>query len=680
MRTALKVLAVLALAPMARADNTPVGAVVFRPLDLLEQRYIYRDLGSQTIPDERSRFHDANAYIVYRFAFVPGTQAALSMRISAQFRVDVSDDGEHFDAVADYTRSKGDPLVLDLTPYTKGDGLVYVRVGDAKPDDGWGGKIHEVTVTGFLRDVPVSKTAGLKPIFLSRRSHLYAHLAPPDKHLYQFEARGASMPEAILFRSLQGLVNRRHNELWIGESGGALEALKVLDWVDGVTTIPTAEALFERYGLRDCVVWDPKLYGSENLAVMIGAMEGWLVAHPSLVAKYRLRVREDLRGRWTRTLDGYKAVHARYRGQFNRRTLVMCAPSKRPALYDYAMAHKTFTFWIVGGTDADRPGADRWAEEEWFERTLGADFPVNIPILGYPQVEPCDGIGENRGVALFSRSAKFLVPADHMSNMTLLSAYPNARGKVRIPRHAAPALDREKVYASLVLSDGDNQCLWAAPNGFMFGYMKAMKAAGPREFAVSYTMAPNIVDLNPLGARMVNEFLEPQDSIGGAVSGVGYMYMSHYANNFGADRAAVVREYIDLTARYLKHAGERWNWIMDYGGPGSVRLQDYARLEGCVALMGGYGRETTDPAKTAEPVGKLVAFHSVSRMVQWEDVLKDVQRVTRTGVRPLFLHVFIGNWGINPDQYRALAEALRAEGVEVVTPEVLAQLYWEAAK
>ena len=196
-------------------------------------------------------------------------------------------------------------------------------------------------------------------------------------------------------------------------------------------------------------------------------------------------------------------------------------------------------------------------------------------------------------------------------------------------------------------------------------------------------MGPSIVDLNPLAASIiVNEHLEPQDSIlAGAVSGVGYMYMRYYANNFGKDRERVVRAYTDLTSRYLSYAGEHWDWIMDYGGPGSARLKDYAQLKGCVALMGGYGRETTDPVKTSEVVGSgersLVAFHSVSRMVEPKDILADVHLVIDKGVRPLFLHVFIGNWGVNPTQYRELALALETAGVEVVTPETLADLYWQ---
>lgn len=658
-------------APIGQSPQT----ISFRPLDEIERTYIYRSLGSQEIPSERTRFQDRTAYIVYRFGFVKNSAASLTMTVSAQFKVDLSSDGEKWDTAAVYTREKGDPLKLDLTQYTKS-GLVYLRVGDAKPDDGWGGKIHEISVTGQLTQVHNGRIWDAKPAYLAHRESLYSRLPAPSRNIYLFNPKRPTAQEMILFRTLQGLVNRKHNCLMVGDTQWDMAAeLKRQKRVDAITLIRDGAALFAKFPIQEAVVYDPDLYGSENLAVMIGAMEGLVVSHPSLIKKYHLHAQIDLRGRWKRTIDGYREIYAKYRGRFNQRTLVLAAPSKRPALYDYAIAHRTFTFWIVGGTDADRKGADRWAEEDWFEKTLTADFPVNIPILGYPQVEPEDGIGENRGVELFSRCGKFLIPADHMSNMSLLTAYPNARGAVHVAVPASLALDRTRVYASMVLSDGDNQCLWDGPKAYMFEYMQKMKSAGPRDFAVSYTMGPSIVDLNPVAASLINSYLEKQDSIGGAVSGLGYMYMSQYANNFGSRRGEVVNDFLELTSRYMKYAGERWDWIMDYGGPGSARLKDYAGLNGCVALVGGYGQETTDPAKTAEMVGQMAAFHSVSRMADPDGVFDDVMHVVRSGVRPLFLHVFIGNWGVNPDQYRKLAERFEAEGIEIVTPETLASLY-----
>ena len=665
--------------PKQEASIAP-KTVTFRPMDQIEQRYIYRSLGSQEIPSERTRFQDKTAYIIYRFAFVPGSTASLRMQVTAQFQVDLSDDGQTYRTVALYTKDKGDPLVVDLTPYTSR-GLVYIRVGDAKPDDGWGGKIHEISVTGSLREVHNGRIGNVTPRFPHDRAGLYAKLPLPSRHLYHFDAINASNTELILFRTLQGLVNRDKNQLIIGDhQWRMIPELKKRHWVDRVTEIPDSAGLFRQFPKRDAVVYDPHLYGSENLAVMIGSMEGLVVAHPSLVTRYHLHVKQDLRGRWKRTIDGYKDVYARYHGRFNQQTLVLAAPTKRPALYDYAMAHRTFTFWIVGGTDADRRGADRWAEEDWFEKTLTSDFPVNIPILGYPQVEPEDGIGENRGVELFSRCGKFLIPADHMPNLSLFTAYPNAHNEIKVPYPPKKTLDPARVYVSMVLSDGDNQCLWNGPTAFMFQYMRQMKAAGPRDFSVSYTMGPSIVDLNPLAAAMVNQYLEPQDSIGGAVSGVGYMYMSQYANNFGKAREQVIQDFNRLTSDYLGYAGERWDWIMDYGGPGSDRLKDYSGLRGCVALVGGYGQETTDPHKTSEQVGSMAVFHSVTRMVEMDGVLSDVKHVVDTGVRPLFLHVFISNWSVNPQHYREIAESLIKSGMEIVTPETLADLYRQSTR
>lgn len=678
---------VLVFSALSRAVPEEIAAatapifreISFKPTEAMEQQFIYRWSNSKTVALLRARYHDGAAYIIYRFAFAKNTGAALEMKITGQFKVDISKDGENFEAAADYTEKKGDPLTLDLSRHLSEEGYVYVKVGDATPDDGRGGRIHEIKVSGNLLDKPVARVENVTPVFLPERESLYAKLPPPEKDMVYFPASGASREELILFRTLQGLANREKNQLFVEDGRNLIPELEKRGWIDNITTIADAKTLFERFPRKDAVVYDPEVHASENLAVMIGAMEGLVTAHPDLVAKYGLNVAVDLRGRWEKTIDGYREVYAQYKDQFNRQTLVLNGPQCRTRLYDYAVANKTFTFWITGPLDSEANGADAWAEEEWFERILSQDFPVNIPILGYPELE-CGGIGENRGVALFSRCAKFLIPSDHMDNMSVFSAYPNARGKIHMPQPTLQQLDPNKVYASLVLSDGDNLCLWNGPHEFMFQYMKQIKQKGPRDFSVSYTMGPSLVDLHPLAASMVSEYLEPQDSIGVAVSGVGYMYMSHYANNFGADREKVVSEFIDMTSAYMEYVGLRWIWAMDYGGPGSQRLQDYAGLKSCVALMGGYGREATEPAQTTEPVGAMTAFHSINLMAPKKGVLLGVRRMIDSGVRPLFLHVFIHNWSFTADQYHELATELKSLGIEVVTPEVLADLYSQSTR
>ncbi len=670
----------ICLLPAVRAHSQQATEVGFRPMDPDEEPYIFRELGSQEIPSEHARFQDGHSFITYRFHFVPGTAVSVVLQISNQYLVEASADGESFTALARSDKKNGPPEIarLDATSFnpTGGSGLVYLRIGDSAPADGWGGKIWHVSVSGTMLPVSNRQVHDVVPKYPPASERLFPTLPSPARRLFHFPAKGASAEEMILFRTLQGLVNRERNCLVVADTWKMLPALQHRVWISGVTEIMDAHALFTQFPKRDTIVYDPDLYGSENLAVMIGAQKGLVVAHPSLIEKYRLRVKEDLRGRWKTTLEGYQDVYKTYYGRFNDRVLVLAAPGKRSGLYDYAVAMRAFTFWITGGTDADKKGADRWAEEAWFEKLLTREYAVNIPILGYPQVEPEDGIGENRGVALFSRCAKFLIPADHMTSVSVFSAYPAQKGAVHIPAPAPVTLDTHRAYAAMVLSDGDNLCLWNGPTAFMFEYMNAMRE--PRSFPVSFTMGPSIVDLNPLAASIIDANLPAGDTIGCAVSGVGYMVMRKYAANYGKQRDEVVGAFLDLTSRYMKHAGERWSWIMDYGGPGSERLQQYKRLKNTAALMGGYGQETTNPQETAEDVGSAVAFHSVSRMVEGKDVLEDVQKVLNTGTRPLFLHVFIGNWGINPRQFKQLAEALQAAGVTIVTPETLADLYHQS--
>lgn len=662
------------LSVLARAC---AGAVVFQPGSADEEGFIYRDYGSQIMEGEAARFNDALAFIDYRFAFAKRDDASVVFHLSGQFFVDFSRDGENFQRVADGKSHVAGEHTFDPGPWLNEEGVVFVRVGDDKPEDGWGGKIHQVRLEGALRPLPPPiKPGEFHPRWSeSKVGTLYPQLARPARVLRQFCPAAMTTGEAILYRSLQGLVNREHNELVIGDCWGLLPELLQRHWVDRVEVLDSAESLFARYPRRNAVVYDPAQPGSVNLAVMIGAQEGWVVAHPDLVGRHELRIREDLRGRWPRLIDGYREVLARYEGKFNQRVLVMNAPLKRVGLIDFAMAHKTFTFWITGGTDAGSAGILAHDEEQWFERVLGREFPVNIPVLGYPQAEPVDGIGENRGVALLSRCAKFLVPSDHLDNLTILSSFPPASpapAARKSPARARPEAD--KVYVAMVLSDGDNLCLWNGPRSFMFGYMRQLKGDAARRFPVGYSIGPSVGDLLPLAATMISESFDARDSLGGAISGVGYIYPRHYAAAFGDQRGKVVAAFTDLTNRYLAKAGLKWSSAMDYGGPCSGVLEPFLRNSPCVALMGGYGREVTDAAKTTEKIGEVAVFHSVSRMAGADEVLADILQVTEANQRPLFLYAFIVNWSVSPAACRDLAERLANRGIELVDPETLAQL------
>lgn len=102
----------------------------------------------------QNRFADGSAHFTYRFPFPSDTTSAhVTLTIDAEYLVQASADGQHWTTVLqEYQRvtdgsNKAD-RTIDLTPYlgagADGSKPAYLKVSDAFPDDGWGGRVYHV--------------------------------------------------------------------------------------------------------------------------------------------------------------------------------------------------------------------------------------------------------------------------------------------------------------------------------------------------------------------------------------------------------------------------------------------------------------------------------------------------------------------------------------------------------
>jgi predicted alpha-1,6-mannanase (GH76 family) len=116
--------------------------------------WLYDADGSQS-NGVQNRFADGNAHFTYRFPFPADTTSAhATLTIDAEFLVQASSDNEHWTTVLQETQPVTDgsnkaDRSIDLTPYlgagTDGSKPVYLKVSDAFPNDGWGGRAYHVT-------------------------------------------------------------------------------------------------------------------------------------------------------------------------------------------------------------------------------------------------------------------------------------------------------------------------------------------------------------------------------------------------------------------------------------------------------------------------------------------------------------------------------------------------------
>jgi hypothetical protein len=100
--------------------------------------------------DGRGRFTDNETHATYRFQLPADvTGGTLTLEIGNEFVVDVSTDGSTWREVLreptqEHDQGNRAERTLDLNDLRAGGHTLYVRLGDAKPDDGWGGWLGHV--------------------------------------------------------------------------------------------------------------------------------------------------------------------------------------------------------------------------------------------------------------------------------------------------------------------------------------------------------------------------------------------------------------------------------------------------------------------------------------------------------------------------------------------------------
>jgi hypothetical protein len=97
------------------------------------------------VNNREGRFADGTSWFTYRFDLPQDvTGGTVTLDIGNEFRVEASTDGATWRTVLQepaqiHDLSNLQPRDLDLNDLRAGGHTVYLRIGDAKTDDGWGG-------------------------------------------------------------------------------------------------------------------------------------------------------------------------------------------------------------------------------------------------------------------------------------------------------------------------------------------------------------------------------------------------------------------------------------------------------------------------------------------------------------------------------------------------------------
>jgi predicted alpha-1,6-mannanase (GH76 family) len=117
-----------------------------------EKPWLYDADGSQS-NGVQNRFADGHSYFVYRFPFPADTTTAkATLTIDNEYLVQASSDGSNWTTLLkekdeDHDGQNKADQTVDLTEFLGSDKVVYLKVSDSFPDDGWGGRLYHLTAT-----------------------------------------------------------------------------------------------------------------------------------------------------------------------------------------------------------------------------------------------------------------------------------------------------------------------------------------------------------------------------------------------------------------------------------------------------------------------------------------------------------------------------------------------------
>lgn len=441
--------------------------------------------------------------------------------------------------------------------------------------------------------------------------------------------------------------------------------------------IPTVQKLLELTKTRDATVWNEKPFELGDIASTVaGCTRTLLVGSQKLLDQYHLVPRIDLRSKFQTNVQAYQWLIHKYGTDLNQKAVSMTVPYQTAThnpynLRDVIVADKIFTFWTAGSKETALPGANPAQEKNYLANVLVKRFPANIMCLGYPWSGDGFGPGEWDGITFLSNAAKWLVATDNFDNLSFWTCFPPSHQK--LPQSPpAPKYVSSQKYGAIVMSDGDNACTFQQ---FFPDYWNHFHD----DASIGWTMAPCLADLAPPIYDYCATHIPKGSTVGTGVSGIGYMSLQEWGKDFGSKRNQVIDQYLTETKIACSNVGEKWLWIMRYGQPGGWELKDYSeKVPNISAIMGGYGKVSSDPKDAVEIVGHTAIFNCLLNGGSVQELEKDLTQLINGPDAPQFYNIFTMNWGFGPKQLQQVIQFSRSHGIELVTPEQLAKLAIEA--
>ena len=479
-------------------------------------------------------------------------------------------------------------------------------------------------------------------------NQLLPTFSAPVPVLDGIDVSSASSAEIDLFASLEGIVNRTQPQIACVSS---VDGEGKLTWLDlhnlaYVQTNGYGLILKYRSYLTGVVVTDTNQPDTLNLATTIAGVNNQLICDPSLLATltnapYSLPIGEDLRGRFADKYQVYGYLYTNYWPLCTHRILTGLYTNLHGNLRDYAVAVKSATLWLDPGT---LNFSDKTALAPFL---AGMSANKSIYMGWWPS--------EGNGLNWIAQYGVPVLASDYLRNGSVFSGITQP---INVPEIPPPPPLENKVYVSLILSDGDNI-------QYMQHVMKMRWNTSTRgTIPIGWTVTPMSAEMDPM---MLNHFWSTattNDCLISGPSGAGYTHMQNW-------NAANLAGFAKISDPYLQRSGLRVITIWEQV-PTGVALAFATNCPTLLGLTDQSGGQYTAVNQGLRTLGLAVSYSSSTN-----SIISGITNAAQTwnGTAPMFIAAQANTWDLQPADLRVIASALDTNKYVLVRPDHLFMLY-----
>ena len=452
-------------------------------------------------------------------------------------------------------------------------------------------------------------------------------------------------PEIDLFASLEGIVNRTQPQIIClnrGDGEGEFTWVKLHNLNYNVTNGYNCILKYRSY-VTGLVVTDPTQPDTLNLATTMAGVNNELICDPGLLntltnSPYDLSIKDDLRGRFSNKYQVYGYLYTNYWPLCTLRIIAGADPHVDGNLRDYLVAVKSATVWLDPGTRKDA---------NLLRVFVSNMTPVNGLYMGW---WPSEG----NGLTWIANYGIPVLASDFYRNGSVFSGVQRA---INIPPIPPPPPLTNKVYVSLILSDGDNV-------QYMQHVMKMWWGSPDRgKVPIGWTADALACDLDPAMLDYYWSTASSNDCLISGPNGAGYAHLELW-------NPANVAAFAGRTDAYLRRSGFRSITVWDNVTAGNA--QAYAT--NCPTLFGlfdqggsynavNFGLKTIALTPTYSPDTNAII-----------SAIRDAARGWN-GAAPLFIAGQGVSWNITPLDVLNIARTFDTNEFQFVRPDHLFLLY-----